>query len=874
MKLGMKIGDLSGKVERAEIGRFETLLQEWNATTTAYPKDATVHGLFVEQAGRTPDRTAVRYGEAVLRYGELDRKSNQAAHYLTGLELPRESFVAVLLDRSLDVAPALLGILKAGAAYLPIDTGTPVERAAYQLNEARARVLFSAAAHLPLLRALRQHCPELQIVCLDAHGEPLEDGMASASVIASRPVEALPERVGARDLAYLIYTSGTSGRPKGVMVEHRSIVRLVRDTNYIRIQEDDRILQTGSLAFDASTFEIWGALLNGAAVCFPDTAELLNAGEFEKLLRRDGITTLFLTTSLFNLYSGLNPEMFQGLRTLLTGGEKVSVLHMNKVRTHCPGLRLLHVYGPTENTTFTTFFPVDAPCEGDVPIGRPISNTTVHILDENLRPVRIGVQGELYAGGDGLARGYLNDNELTAAKFVSDPRHPGERLYRTGDLARWLPDGSVQFVARSDLQIKVRGFRIEPAEIEQQIRLHPGVQDVAVVGKSRAGESLELCAYLVAGESLDIDGLRRALKEHLPDYMVPVHFVRLEQFPLNANGKIDRAALPEPWTMTASADETTDGPASDTEEALLELWRQVLGRQDIKVTDDFFDLGGHSLRATKLASLIQKRLGIEMPLTAVFKYSTIRLLARFLVDSARFGVIIADEPMVLMNRVATSRPLFMFPPGTGDALSFAQFAEVLDSFDLYAFNFIEAESRISDYANLIVQTDPEGPYRLAGYSGGGNLAYYVARELENRGKRIADLVMFDSGRHLARVDYSPEAARKLATDFMEDEAVRPYIASVVLKEKVIRRIQGYYAFFSTLVDSHTVDCPIRLIYSEDSEDEYRDDSENVLVSKLRWAELTRGGFERHPGHGGHNQMFYEPFVTPNAHLLTRLLTET
>jgi len=868
----MKLSNLVEQIDRAERAETGARLEDWNDTRTSYPRDATVNGLFVEQARRAPQRVAVGHGEATLTYGELDERSNRVARYLETLALSRETVVGVLLDRSLDVVPCLLGILKAGAAYLPFDIGAPPERTAYMLTEAGCPVLFSQTSQLPLLRSLRQSCPDVRIMCVDATVDLPDGGFASSAAVAACPADPLPERAGPRQLAQVIYTSGTSGRPKGVMIEHASIVRLARNTNYLTVNEDDRILQTGSLAFDASTFEIWGALLNGAALYLPEKAELLSAGEFERLLSRHGITTCFLTTSLFNVYAGLNAKMFQAVATLLMGGEKVSVTHVNKVREACPKLRFLHMYGPTENTTFTTFFPVDALCERDVPIGRPLANTTVHVLDAGLRPMFIGGQGELHTGGDGLARGYLNDPRLTAAKFVPDRNQPGERLYRTGDLARWLPDGTIQFIARVDQQIKVRGFRIEPAEIEQQIRLDPQVRDVVVVGKRQVvGDSLELCAYVVVAGPLDVDAFSQGLKKRLPDYMVPSRVVQLEQLPIKANGKVDRDALPDPWTQGAASGSGTESAASATEDAVLDIWREVLNRQDVGVTDDFFELGGHSLKATKLASLVQKRLGLEIRLTSVFTYPTVRQLARFVVETARFGIAIADDPVVRMNRAETGRALFLFPPGTGDALSFAQLANALDAFDVYAFNFLEGERRIDEYAELIVQVDARGPYRLAGYSGGGNLAYHVARALEERGKHVADLTMFDSARNLKPIHYKAEQARQLAIDFMADEVVRPYITSVVLQEKLRRRIESYFTFFSTLRDDHMVECPIQLIRSEDADDEVLDESGAVLISGRRWSEVTRGGFADHRGHGGHNQMLYEPYVAANARLLTEIL---
>ncbi len=872
----MNLDDFVIPKEATQGGYLARWVEERNRTETDFPRDATIQGSFSEQAQIGPDRVAAVHGDGQLTYSELDRESNLLARFLVEHGLGRESFAGVLLDRSLKVPVAMLGILKAGGAYVPLDSGTPLQRTAYMLKETRARILVSSTRFSPMFHFLLAECPELKIVCcLDDAGARLDGGdVVDWRVVAENSAEPLPERSGPHDLAYLIYTSGTSGQPKGVMVEHRSILRLVRNTNYVSLDRSDRILQTGALAFDASTFEIWGALLAGAAVCFSETTELLRARDLEKLFERHRITTLFLTTGLFNLYAGTRPDMFSKLRTLLTGGEKVSVHHVNRVRQTCPELDLLHVYGPTENTTFSTFFRVDKPYERDVPIGAPIGNSTAYILNGDLQPLPPGMEGELCVGGDGLARGYLNDPELTAAKFVPHPLLAGERLYRTGDVASWLPDGNIVFVGRSDEQIKVRGFRIEPAEIEHHIRSHEHVYDAVVVARSRQEEDKEICAYVTGSSQLDVDDLRLLLKQRLPEYMVPVHLVQLEALPLNASGKVDRRALREPSVATLATGYADDSSQSEAELQMVAIWQEVLARPDVGPTDDFFDLGGHSLKATKLASLIQKKMGVEVSLTAVFKHSTPRDLTRHLLETTRFGVEVADEPLVRMTRNDSRRSLFAFPPGSGDALSFAQLAEYLDSFELYGFNFLDAESRLEDYAEMILQVDSDGPYLLMGYSGGGNLAYHVARVLEARSKRVARVVMFDSARNLAQVEYSRDLARQLARDYMDTDEFRPYVDNAILRERIIRRVQSYYAFFSHLLDEHTIDARIDLITSEGSALETRDASGRLLVSKLRWSEVASGGFERYAGQGNHNNMLYKPYVEPNTRLLTELLSQT
>jgi thioesterase domain-containing protein len=656
------------------------------------------------------------------------------------------------------------------------------------------------------------------------------------------------------------------------MIEHRSVLRLVRNTNYIQLGEADRILQMGALSFDASTFEIWGVLLNGGCLCLPLGEDLLDARTFSELIRRHRITTLWLTVSLFNLLVDADVTAFAGLKRLLIGGEKCSVRHCNKFREACRGVVLQNGYGPTENTTFTTTYVIDKVINRDVPIGRPISNTTVYILDDHLRPVPSGVPGELCTGGDGLARGYLNDPELTGEKFVPHPFVEGERIYRTGDLCRWLPDGNVEFIGRRDNQVKVRGYRINLEEIEACLRRHQQIVEAVVLARDLGGGTLDLIAYLTGEPGLEVEAVRAYLAARLPDCMVPAFFVALEKFPVNANGKVDREALPTPTTATVDAFAIQEPPQSETERQLVSIWEEVLGRKGIGVTYDFFAAGGHSLKVIKLVALIHRKMGLEMPLTAVFKATTIRAQAKLLLDRAQFGVAGIDDALVaLTNPVGDSR-VFAFPPGTADALGYIQLAELLKPHGLFAFNFIEESTRIADYANLIARVDPEGPYILLGYSAGGNLAYHAAAELERRGKKVSDVVMVDSSRLVGRIVFPEGEVDSVAAEFLSHPSVRPYLANSVLKEKAHRKIQRYYDYISSSVDLHIVDANIHVLVSADSPDKHYDpDSGELIASFSRWEEVTRGIFKTYRAAGSHNSMLFEPYLSHNAALLREIL---
>ncbi len=683
--------------------------------------------------------------------------------------------------------------------------------------------------------------------------------------LAARPETAPPETTGSRGLAYVIFTSGTTGRPKGVLVEHRAIVRLVRNTNYLALDASTRFLQTGALSFDASTLEIWGPLLNGGALAKPPEMALLDVAEMKRLVRVHGITTLWLTTGLFNQFVDADMELFRGLRDVLTGGEKISDPHARRLLAIFPGLRLVNCYGPTENTTFSTTHRVDPEDPRETPIGAPIANSGAWILGPGDELCGVGVPGEICVSGDGLARGYLKDPELTERRFVPHPFEPGERLYRTGDRGRWRADGVIEFLGRLDEQVKVRGYRIEPGEIEARLLEDATVKNAIVIARDAAGGGRELVAY-VTGKEAVVDAVRDRLKSILPEYMIPAHIVRLDRLPLTSNGKIDRRALPDP----PRAARALGRELTQTEKVLAGIWEGVLGVTSPGPDDDFFDLGGHSLKVTSVVARIEAAFGLALPLAIVFRATTLRALAAAVQDAARFGVSLADETRVLLRDTGGS-PVFAFPPGTGDVLSYIPIAAALDDTALHAFNFIESPSRLGDYADLIAQVQPSGPVTLLGYSSGGNLAYRVAVELERRGRSVGALVLIDSGRKVAPIDYREETVMSVAQDFLDHESIRPYVENPALRDKMIRRIQASYRAYCLDVDDEVLAAPIRLLRAAEGPREYRDEAGKLIVTQDGWAELTRGGFQVVDGSGSHNAMLMGNDLVRNMPLLARIL---
>ncbi|NNB93012.1 non-ribosomal peptide synthase/polyketide synthase [Corallococcus exiguus] len=627
----------------------QQVLVAWNDTRAPYPRDTPLHVLFSRQAERTPDATALVLGDEHLTYRQLDSLSNQLACHLRSLGVRHGSPVALCLERSFELIVSLLAILKAGGAYVPFDASEPRERLALMLQDVGAHLLLTQPRFADSLSPLFSSCFVL--------GPDWRARLASWQD-SSLDVPGL----GGDSLAYVMFTSGTTGRPKGVCIPHRAVARLVLGTSFMRFGPQEVFLQLAPVAFDASTLELWGSLLHGARLVLPPP-HALSLEEVAGLLRRHGVSALFLTTALFAQMVQHHGEALGGVPQVLAGGE---AMPMARAREHLlrmrPGTRFLHVYGPTENTTFSTSQPL-APATAvgaSLPIGGPISNSTAYVLDPALHPVPVGMPGELYVGGEGLAWGYLHRADLTAERFIPNPfsTEPGARLYRTGDKVRWLADGTLDFLGRTDFQVKLRGFRIEPGEVEAALRQLPGVRDAIVRVHEDVPGDKRLVAYVVPGTPLTAAGLRAALPEHLPEYMVPTAFVLLESLPLNANGKVDRKALPAP-DASAVARAPSRPPSTDTERQLAALWADVLKLDTVGAEDDFFALGGHSLLATQVISRVRATFGMELPLSELFAAPTVAALA--------------ERVEALRQRGAPSAPPLVPVPRTWPLpLSFAQ----------------------------------------------------------------------------------------------------------------------------------------------------------------------------------------------------------
>ncbi|WP_266156572.1 non-ribosomal peptide synthetase [Dyella silvatica] len=674
------------------------LLQAWNQTRTPPFEHSCLHGLFQQQAEKKPSAIAAIAGDQSITYAQLDRRANQLAHHLQAHGVGQETMVGLCVERSLDVLVGVLGILKAGGTYVPLDPRYPADRLAFMLDDIQAPVLViqsALAARLPVHHA--------QLVQLDG------DAAAIARHPTTPPAISVPEG----QLAYVMYTSGSTGTPKGIGITHRNVLELAMD----RCWQDgaqQRVLMHSAQAFDASTYELWVPLLSGQQIVIAPAGET-DIRALERVITQQNVTALFLTTALFRLLAEEQPHCFSQVRAVWTGGEAASPAAFQKVIDRCPNTRVVHVYGPTETTTFATHYPMRSPhaVAASVPIGAPMDNTQLYVLDAALQPLPVGVAGELYIAGEGLARGYLHRAGLTAERFVANPFDAhGGRMYRSGDLVRWLPEGQIDFVGRADGQVKIRGFRIELGEIEASLLQQPMVAQATVIVREDQPGHKQLVGYLVpaAGHQVDALSLRRTLSEHLPEYMVPAALVVLDALPLTTNGKLDRKALPAPDFTSAHY----RAPRTPQEEILAKLFADVLGLASVGIDDSFFDLGGDSISSIQLISRARKAGWVLTP-KDVFKYQHVAGLAA--VARALSTASLAPEHLDIATGTLPATPIIRgFLEHNGAAAVFTQSLSLHVPAELTTEQLSAALQALLDHHDMlrlqVQRSDPDSAWQL------------------------------------------------------------------------------------------------------------------------------------------------------------------
>jgi amino acid adenylation domain-containing protein len=723
-------------------------LVEWNATETDYPRDSCVHHLVTAQAARTPDAIAVTDSRGAVSFAELDEQAGRLAAHLCERGVGPDTIVGVCMERSVDMVVALLAALKAGGAYMPLEPDHPRERLATMIGDARPAVILTTGG-------LRERLPTSSASVVQVDTE-------RPSWMRHDPVERGEARPA--NLAYVLYTSGSTGQPKGVMIEHRSIVnQLVWRTDSFRLGAADRVLQKTPLGFDVSLWELFCPLISGASLVLLEPAAQGDPVRIMAAIRTHGITALHFVPSLLQEFLSADVRGCDSLRLVASSGEALSA-HLAHRFFECfgPEVELRNLYGPTEAAVDVTSWRCESGGEEFVPIGRPVANTKIYLLGDGDRVVPVGVPGELCIGGVQVARGYLNQPELTAKHFVANPFQTGERIYRTGDRARYRDDGTIEHLGRLDHQLKIRGFRIEPGEIETALLACEGIASAVVVAREDTPGDARLVGYIVPnGEAPTSARLRELLRRTLPDHMVPAAFVTLDVLPLTHSGKVDRTALPHPqWYQTSTADRAARSPI---EKQLATIWARILRVDRVGVEDDFFDVGGHSLLAVRLLVEVKREFGVDVPLAAFFEQrATVAGLAAA-IEATREAQL-SDQPAIEAHAQATTPILFFIHADESSMLTLRHFIGPLGSGHRVVGLLPERVGRRFDRSRSIEelaapmletirQAQPHGPYFLAGYSLGGVLVYELAGRLEAAGEHVGWLGVLDSATPAAAARY-------------------------------------------------------------------------------------------------------------------------
>jgi amino acid adenylation domain-containing protein len=766
------LGDLSTLTTEERV----RILVDWDRTRTDNPIEVPFPRLFERQVDQTPDAKAAAFGTQFLTYGELNERANRLAHYLAACGVGPEVRVGICLDRSLDLLVGLLAVLKARGAYVPLDPSYPADRLAYMLEDAAVPALITQET----LRASLPPC-QARIVCIDS-------GWSEIAACSGRNTacDISPDAV-----AYVIYTSGSTGRPKGAMIQHRGLSNyLLWAANEYQGSAGNGVPVHSPIGFDLTVTSLFVPLVCGQQVSMVPQDQ--GVGALGETLTGDTDWTLVKITPahLDLLARQISPGAAAGqVRTFVVGGEALRGESLDFWRQHAPSTRIVNEYGPTETVVGCCIyaFPAGEAPDGPIPIGKQIANTQLYVLDEQGEPVPVGVPGELYIGGAGVARGYLNQPALTASRFV--PHSGAERVYRTGDGAQWQADGNLEFLGRLDEQVKIRGYRIELGEIESVLASHPGVLDAVVLARADTPGDRRLVAYLVwEGKAAEPAALRTYLKKKLPEYMVPAAIVTLEALPLTANGKVDRKALPPPMVVSAPLIESHGCPVDPLELQIRYLWQDALGVPSIGLDDDFFELGGHSLQALVVVRRLEKILSRDLPLSVMLRTRTVRQLATLLRQDQEAPV----ASCLVRLRAGTARPPFYCVHGAAaNVLYLEGLARHLSpDIPLYGIQsrgldgiqepLTSAEAMAAHYIDEIRQVQPHGPYYLGGLSFGGAIAFEMAQQFHARGEAVGLVALMDTNLPTWRSYIADRSA-------LFDSRIYPFVTAIERNLITIRR---------------------------------------------------------------------------------------
>ncbi|WP_327331611.1 non-ribosomal peptide synthetase [Calothrix rhizosoleniae] len=895
------------------------LLTEWNNTAMDYPTNKCVHQLFEKQVEKTPDAVAVSFEGEELSYIELNQRANQLAHHLQSLGVKPEVLVGICLERSIDMVVSVLAVLKAGAAYVPVDPNYPQERINYILDDAAVEILITKTS---LIYCLPTN--ETKLVLID-------DNQFASTASCSNPVN----KTNPNNLAYVIYTSGSTGKPKATMIEHRGCVNhcyAMIDT--LELKATDTIAQTAPIGFDISVWQILTILLVGGRVSVIQNEIIQEPSRFFEEIEAEEITVVQVVPSLLatmlDICDHWGAKNLSHLRWLSVTGEAFNANLMHWWFKYYPSIPLLNAYGPAECSDDVTLYPIRF---GDnsqllnsntIPIGKPIANTQIYILDAHLNPVPIGVPGELYVGGVGVGRGYLNRPQLTSERFIANPfsSNPEAKLYKTGDLGCYLPDGNIEFLGRIDNQVKVRGFRIELGEIEAAINIHPQVNQAVVTTIEELSGNKRLVAYVVTEQSLTNKELRDYLKSQIPEYMVPSAFVTLDALPLTPNGKVDRKALQTIDVDIIERENQYIPPRTAVELELTQIWSSVIGITPIGVKDNFFDLGGHSLLAVRLISAIQTHLEVNLPLATLFQTPTIEELA-VTIDSASSENLWSS--LVPIQPKGSLPPLFFVGGEGGNVLCFQGLAQYLENQPFYGLEPLGLDGvteplgsigEIADhYIKTIKSIQPVGPYYLGGHSFGGTVAFEMAQQLQNQGEEIAYIAILDSDPPTTEVNHEDDKLNRdddsrwinelvpMIEELFEtnlqisDETLASIppekqlnyfkqqleMVGILPPQSDIKLVRGLLQVYRTqsqieidYVPQNTKPTAIALFCAQETDSGEKDCERLLELQKaaLGWNRLSQREVEIHTVPGNHISMLNEPNVKVLAQTLQKSLEQT
>ncbi|AKC64837.1 Surfactin synthase subunit 3 [Bacillus altitudinis] len=826
----------------------QRMLEEWNAPELEHDQ-LYLTKWFEHNVRKQPNAVALSAGDHTMTYAELNEQANRLARHLQKNGVGHQTVTAILAERTPELIVSLLSVLKAGATYVPIDPDYPESRIQYMLKDSGATHLLTHSSFISQTRSLAFDGTYL---------------FADDQEILLMSSENLPLEAGLNDTAYIMYTSGTTGQPKGIMTTHSNIARVVKNTNYLTILETDTLLSLSNSVFDGFTFDVYGALLNGAKLVLPQKETILDMGKLTELIKGEHISVMFVPTALFHLLVDEGTDWMRGVRKVLFGGERASVQHVRKAFDVMGKGRLLNVYGPTESTVFATYYPIDEaiPLEArSIPIGKPLNQTGAYILSEHRQLQPIGMVGELCLSGKGLAKGYLNRPDLTKQVFIAHPFAAGERLYRTGDLAYFREDGLIEYAGRVDDQVKIRGHRIELTEIEANLLMHQGVKQAVLLADHDETNHTRLLAYITCDDAWKgkLDDIKSRLKERLPAYMLPHELIELENLPLTPNGKVDKRQLPKP--EAPQGNRRVKLPANEVEQKLLVMWREVLEREDISTDDHFFELGGHSLKAMSLLSKVSKEFEVQVPIHLLFETPTIEALSHYIQhqDGETAGYLVFNE--------SQTSTVFALPPLPGYGFIYQEAAKTLDDVRLVAFDFIETNNRMAQYVQHIQHLQPKGPLTLMGYSGGCYLAFELVQALEQGGRTVEKVIMIDSYKKIGESDLEGRSIDDDIEAIVHQTKQSELAQGEIVQEALAQKTRAYYETFVKGVNQGKIKADITFIQSE----------EQIAIPDWmeEWTQATAGSFTQYQGYGRHADMFKQKeCAVQNAKLIKHIVNQT